>query len=112
MRPGPLLDSFLEAGGIAASVRLLRKSTDPAVLVYTSFMISHMMNAAKVDGRGPGKPAGSSSTLADKFNQAGALEKTHKAISSNTGGRSIRCAELVEMLSFPSRNLVHTLSGD
>ncbi len=50
LHPGPLLDSFLEAGGISAVVRLLRKSTDPAVLVYTSTLIRRMMDFANPDG--------------------------------------------------------------
>jgi hypothetical protein len=74
MRPGPLLDSFLEAGGIAAVVRLLRKSTCPAVLVYTSKLISHLVLAAHQDPGGPGRHPGSSLALADQFFQAGELE--------------------------------------
>jgi hypothetical protein len=70
MRPGPLLDGFLEAGGIAAVVRLLRKSTCPDVLVYTCALIRHVLLAAHQDTGGPG----SSLALADKFVQAGEWE--------------------------------------
>jgi hypothetical protein len=67
MTPGPLLDSFLEAGGIPAVLRLLRKSTDLAVLVYTVILIGHLTCVAKRDG----VRSGPSVDLADKFLQAG-----------------------------------------
>jgi hypothetical protein len=87
MRPGPLLDSFLEAGGIAAVVRLLRKSTDGPVLVYTASLITHMVNATRLDGRERGADPGSSLPLADQFNQAGEWETGHMAILCNVVGR-------------------------
>jgi hypothetical protein len=80
MKPGPLLASFLEAGGIAGVVRLLRKSTDPAVLVYASSLISNMVYAAELDGRELGEHAESSATLANMYYQAGEWEMAHTAI--------------------------------
>jgi hypothetical protein len=65
MQPGLLLDSPLETGGIPAIVRLLKKEpTCPGVLVYTTTL---MRDAGVPDGR----PAGLTTGLADKFQQAG-----------------------------------------
>jgi hypothetical protein len=63
MKPGPLLDSFLKAGGIPAVVRLLRKSTCPAVLVYTATLIGRMLESTGTDR--------SIMELSEQFHQAG-----------------------------------------
>jgi hypothetical protein len=68
MQPSGLLDSFLEAGGIPAVVRLLRKSTCPTVLVVTTGLIGSLINSEEYwDGR----PGRSPADLADMFHQAG-----------------------------------------
>jgi hypothetical protein len=67
-QPGPLLDSFLAAGGTPAVVRLLRKSTCPGVLVYATFLITLMLNSPlHADGR----PGLSSAELAVMLHEAG-----------------------------------------
>jgi hypothetical protein len=81
LEKGPLLDSFLEAGGVPALVQLLGGSTCRLTVVYTAALIHSMLLETRV---GPSGTLGLSSArperaseVCHRFRQSG--EKRHMA---------------------------------
>jgi hypothetical protein len=65
---GPILDSFLEAGGVPALVRLLRDSACPLTPIYAAGIIDTLLRSQT----GPSARRGRPGELADRFLRAGA----------------------------------------
>jgi hypothetical protein len=63
---GPVLDSFLEADGIAAVVQVLRESPCPATVGHAALLVQRLMANNLVPGY-----ADRTKELADKFLQGG-----------------------------------------